>query len=73
MNLQSMKEDIITQISNMDEETFFKFITALHELDVTINFSNIFTCPKCEEFFGRCECEESQKTCLQCFNEMCHN
>ena len=55
-NLDKMKQNIISQITLMDAETFLDFINVLQGQyieDKIVDFSEIFRCQECKQLFGQ--------------------
>lgn len=71
-NLDKMKQNIISQITLMDVETFLDFINVLQGQyieDKIVDFSEIFRCQECKQLFGQCPNAATDKLCIDRFKK----
>ena len=71
-NLDKMKQNIISQITSMDAETFLDFINVLQGQyieDQIVDFSEIFRCQECKQLFGQCPNAATDKLCIDRFKK----
>ena len=71
-NLDKMKQNIISQITSMDAETFLDFINVLQGQyieDEIVDFSEIFRCQECKQLFGQCPNAATDKLCIDRFKK----
>ena len=71
-NLDKMKQNIISQITLMDAETFLDFINVLqgqYVEDKIVDFFVIFRCQECKQLFGQCPNEATDKLCIERFKK----
>lgn len=71
-NLDKMKQSIITQITEMDAETFLNFIDLFQEQytkNKIIDCSEMFLCSDCKKLFGQCTDEATDQLCIERFEK----
>ena len=66
-NFEIMKQDILSQIENLNIQQFYDFLSLLtgevpDNIDTLINTQNMFKCIDCEKLYGKCNLKKGVKS-----------